>query len=345
LIRKVLKLGAALIGIVVVLGAFHFKLFLDSPLATGDAPSLLVVKPGNTIRTVARELKGRGWLKQPTYLVALAKFTNQDQKIHAGEFEVPPNIRPRELLDLLVSGKVVQHSLTVIEGWTFHQMMEAIRANPVLEQTLSGFDDAAIMARIGHPDEHPEGRFYPDTYAFPRGTTDVQFLQRAYRMMAERLAAEWEGRAEGLPLETPYEALILASIVERESAVPDERPMIAGVFIARLKKGMRLQTDPTVIYGMGEDFHGDIRWADLRRDTPYNTYTRRGLPPTPIALPSGDSLHATLHPAETDALYFVAKGDGSHHFSATLEEHNAAVSKYQLGGRRPKRAPEANAQQ
>lgn len=340
MIRKVLSLGAVLVGIAVVLVAFHFKLFLDSPLATGEAPSVLVVEPGTTIRSVAGELKRRGWLKQPMYLVILAKLTKQDQKIHAGEFEIPPQIRPGDLLDLLVSGKVVQHSLTVIEGWTFHQMMQAIRANPVLEQTLGDLDDGAIMARIGHPEEHPEGRFYPDTYAFPRGTTDVQFLQRAYRLMAERLAAEWEGRAEDLPLESPYEALILASIVERESAVPDERPMIAGVFIARLKKGMRLQTDPTVIYGMGEDFDGDIRWADLRRDTPYNTYTRRGLPPTPIALPSGEALHATLHPAQTDALYFVAKGDGSHHFSATLEEHNAAVSKYQLGGRKPKRTAE-----
>jgi UPF0755 protein len=159
--------------------------------------------------------------------------------------------------------------------------------------------------------------------------------------MAERLAAEWEGRDDGLPLETPYEALILASIVERESAVPDERPMIAGVFVSRLKKGMRLQTDPTVIYGLGDDFDGDIRWADLRRDTPYNTYTRNGLPPTPIALPSGEALHAALNPAETDALYFVSRGDGSHYFSKTLEEHNAAVSKYQLGGRKPKRAPDS----
>lgn len=341
MIRKILSLGAALIGIAAVLGASHFKLFLDTPLATGDETGVLLVEPGNTIRTVARELERRGWLAQPFYLVALAKFTNQDQKIHAGEFEVPPDIRPKELLDLLVSGKVVQHSLTVIEGWTFRQMMEAVRANEVLEQTLSGLDDAGIMERVGHPGEHPEGRFYPDTYAFPRGTTDVEFLQRAYKVMAERLASEWENRAEGLPLETPYEALTLASIVERESAVPEERPMIAGVFVSRLKKGMLLQTDPTVIYGLGEDFDGDIRWADLRRDTPYNTYTRKGLTPTPIAMPSGEAIHATLHPAETDALYFVSRGDGSHHFSATLEEHNAAVSKYQLGGREPKRQPDS----
>jgi UPF0755 protein len=335
------SLAAVLVGIAVVLGGFHFKLFLDSPLATGEEPAVLLVEPGHTIRTVARKLERRGWLEQPMYLVALAKFTKQDQRIHAGEFEVPPHIRPRELLDLLVSGKVVQHSLTVIEGWTFDQMMAAIRAHEVIEQTLTGLDDAEIMERTGHPGEHPEGRFYPDTYAFPRGTSDVEFLERAYRVMAERLAAEWEGRAEDLPLETPYEALILASIVERESAVPSERPMIAGVFVSRLKKGMRLQTDPTVIYGMGDDFDGDIRWADLRRDTPYNTYTRSGLPPTPIALPSGEALHAALNPADTDALYFVSRGDGSHYFSETLEEHNAAVSRFQLGGSKPKREPDS----
>ncbi|HDP89617.1 MAG TPA: endolytic transglycosylase MltG, partial [Thioalkalivibrio sp.] len=210
---------------------------------------------------------------------------------------------------------------------------DALAAHPHVVHTDAIGDPDTLMSELGQPGMHPEGWFYPDTYHFPKGTTDVEFLRRANAIMRERLAAEWAEREEGLPLETPYEALILASIVEKESAVASERPMIAAVFVSRLRKGMRLQTDPTVIYGMGESFDGNIRKSDLRRDTPYNTYTRGGLPPTPIALPSGESIHAVMHPAKTDALYFVSRGDGSHHFSATYEEHREAVIRYLLGGK------------
>jgi UPF0755 protein len=232
----------------------------------------------------------------------------------------------------LVNGEVVQHSLTIIEGWTFQQLLQAVRSHPMLTQTLADADPQAVMEALAEPGTHPEGWFYPDTYRFPRGTSDVEFLRRAYRVMQQRLAAEWEKRAEGLPLKSPYEALVLASLIERETAVAAERTRIAGVFVRRLRKGMRLQTDPTVIYGMGDAYEGRIRWRDLRTDTPYNTYTRHGLPPTPIAMPSGAAINAALNPADGKELYFVSRGDGSHHFSATLEEHNAAVRCYQLGG-------------
>ena len=209
-------------------------------------------------------------------------------------------------------------------------MMEAVRHHPKIQQTLEGLSDAEIMDRLGHPDENPEGRFFPDTYHFPRGTTDVVFLQRAYATMARRLDEAWRQRAPDLPLKTPYQALILASIIEKETGLPEERPAIAGVFIRRLRKGMRLQTDPTVIYGLGESCDGELRRRDLRRDTPYNTYVHKGLTPTPIALPGAGSLRAAVNPAPGDALYFVATGNGGHVFSNTLKEHNRAVRKYQL---------------
>jgi UPF0755 protein len=235
---------------------------------------------------------------------------------------------------MMISGKVRQYALTLVEGWNFRQVMDAVQSHPSLAHTLQGLENAAIMAQLGHPDEHPEGRFLPDTYHFPKGLSDVAFLQRAYDAMAQTLAQEWEGRAVGLPLQTPYEALILASIVEKETGLASERQAIAGVFVRRLEKRMRLQTDPTVIYGMGERYDGNIRKQDLLEDTPYNTYRRLGLPPTPIAMPGRDAIHATLHPDDSQNIYFVSRGDGSHHFSATLEEHNNAVIKYQLKGRK-----------
>ena len=240
-------------------------------------------------------------------------------------------LTPAALLDLLVSGKVIEYSLTLVEGWTFAQVLEATRSHPVLVQSLA--PDAGpgdVMTALGHPGEHPEGRYFPDTYQFPRGTTDLQVLARSYDRMAEVLAREWDARAEGLPITDPYEALTLASIVEKETGRAEERPAIAGVFVRRLEKGMLLQTDPTVIYGLGDAFDGNLRRRDLERDTPYNTYTRAGLTPTPICMPGRDAIHAVLHPADGDALYFVATGDGGHHFSATLSEHNRAVRRYQL---------------
>lgn len=310
-----------------------YRHFVRSPLDVGGDGARYVVSPGSSLRQLARGLAQRGILEHPRYLVWLGRWEGAAHQLQAGEYVIEPGTTPRQLMAMLVAGKVRLHALTVVEGWSFAQLMEAVHAHEALDHSLRGLEAAQIMARIGHPEEHPEGRFFPETYNFPRGTTDVQFLRRAYHAMEQRLAREWAERVPDLPLDTPYEALILASIVEKETAVAAERPMIAGVFIRRLERGMRLQTDPTVIYGMGADYDGNLRRSDLEDDGPYNTYTRRGLPPTPIAMPGGAALHAVLHPAPGKALYFVAKGDGSHHFSDTLQEHNRAVIKYQLHGR------------
>jgi UPF0755 protein len=236
-----------------------------------------------------------------------------------------------DLIDTLVEGRVVLHAATIVEGWTFHQLRRALASHPSLVQTLGDADDDEVMARLGRPGEHPEGRFFPETYRFPRGTTDVAFLERAMRTMDRRLRDAWERRDGGLPYANEYELLVMASLIEREARIKAERPIIAGVFVRRLQLNMRLQTDPTVMYGLGPDFRGRLRTVHLRTDTPYNTYTRHGLPPTPIAMPGWSSLEAAIHPADGDALFFVSRGDGSHHFSATLEEHNRAVARYILG--------------
>ena len=287
------------------------------------------MSPGSNLKRVARQLQQQGLLQQPAYLVWLGRWLGLDSHIKAGEFSLSPGTGPDQLLEQLSRGQVVQHDLTLIEGETFREMMRRIAADAILRHTLPGDDPASVMSAIGHPDLNPEGRFLPETYYFPRGTSDVDFLRRAYDDMQAFLEQAWSQRDEGLPLKTPYEALTLASIVEKETGVPEERPRIAGVFIRRLEKGMKLQTDPTVIYGMGDSYTGDIRFRDLRTDTAYNTYTRFGLPPTPIAMPGKDAILAVLHPADGKALYFVSRGDGSHHFSSTLEEHNRAVDRYQ----------------
>lgn len=329
-------LPAAAVFLVALSGAVAgllatYQDFAATPLVAADAGrKVLQVAPGSSFREVAGELGRRGLVERPLLFRAMARFQGKAQRIQAGEYAVEPGMLPQALLDRMVAGEVIQYSLTLVEGWNFAEMMTAVRNHEALRQTLADARGETVMAAIGRPGEHPEGRFYPDTYHFPRGTTDVAFLRRAHERMTERLAEIWAGRDEGLPLDTPYEALILASIIEKETAVAAERRRIAGVFIRRLERGMRLQTDPTVIYGMGEAFDGNITRRDLRRDTPYNTYTRGGLPPTPIAMPSGASIEAAVHPAEGDALYFVAKGNGSHHFSATLQEHNQAVRHYQL---------------
>ena len=311
--------------------AWDYKLFADTPLPLNQ-PLLLEVKPGVTVTGLARELRGHGLLERPRYFTLLARLTDRGRRIKAGEYRLEPGLTPDGLLALLVAGRSVEYSITLVEGWSFRQMVAAIHADELLTHTLLELDEAEIMNRLGRPGEHPEGRFFPDTYRFPRGETDLNLLKRAYRRTEKVLAEEWEKREEGLPLKTPYEALILASIIEKETGQAAERPEIAGVFTRRLRKGMLLQTDPTVIYGMGESFDGNIRRKDLRTDTPYNTYTRKGLPPTPIAMAGREAIHAALHPADGKSLYFVAKGDGSgeHYFSATLKEHNRAVRKYQL---------------
>lgn len=323
---------AAVVVLAAVLLGRDLSQKLWQPLPLKEIVTVEVVKGAN-LRGVLESWQAQGYLsssRQRWYLTLYARLTGQDQAMKAGEYQLGPGMRAIDLPELLVSGKVVLHELTLVEGWRFEQALHAVRENPVLAHTLPPADAGAVMTALGRPQLHPEGRFFPDTYRFPRGTTDRAFLQRALARMDEVLATEWQARDEGLPYLTPDEALVMASIVERETSVAAERGAIAGVFVRRLQKGMRLQTDPTVIYGLGTSYDGNIRRRDLEADTPYNTYTRKGLPPTPICLPGRASINAALHPVPGDALYFVARGDGSHYFSATFAEHNAAVRKYQL---------------
>jgi UPF0755 protein len=321
---------AGLTALVVLAGHGVLQRWLDTPLALGEAPLEIEIPRGQPFAVTARQLAERGVLDHPRWLQLYARATGADARIRAGEYSVPAGTTPRSLLALLESGAVIQHSVTIVEGWTFRQLREALEAEPYLDHTLAGQDEAAVMAALGEPGTPAEGLFFPDTYLFGKGTTDLEILRLARDRMRRELDAAWAARAADLPIHSAYEALILASIVEKETALASERPRIAGVFTERLRIGMRLQTDPTVIYGLGTDFDGNLRRADLERDGPYNTYTRAGLPPTPIALPGAEALRAAVNPDERGELYFVATGlpDGSHEFSRTLKEHQAAVSRY-----------------
>jgi UPF0755 protein len=317
-----LSLGAAVY--------LDFRAVWLEPLAVPADGARLEVPAGVAIEGVSRSLSQRELMRSSFYLAIYARLTGAASKIKAGEYLIAPGTHPAELLDQMVKGQVIRYSLTIVEGWTFRQMLAAVHAHGELEHTLQGLDDGVIMARLGRPDAHPEGRFFPDTYFFSSGTTDLAFLKRAMDTMDRRLQQTWNQRVDDLPLKDPYEALILASIIEKETGLAGERREIAGVFTRRLRIGMRLQTDPTVIYGLGEFFDGDLRRRDLVQDTPYNTYVHHGLPPTPIALPGAESLAAAVDPAPGDALYFVADGSGGHVFSANLQDHNRAVRRYQL---------------
>lgn len=334
-IRKLLLRGLVLLLLLVIAGAITtlgmYQRFQETTVRLPGPQLSYQLPAGASLRQLAYDLQRRGIIESPRFFVLLGRELDAARRLQAGEYVLLQDMTPRSLLEMMMAGRVVQHELTLIEGETFREMLQRIQAHPVIEVTLDGLDDAAIMERLGHAGMHPEGRFLPDTYFFPRGTTDLAFLQRAYAAMAQLLASAWEQRAEGLPFETPEQALILASIVEKETGRAEERPQIAGVFVRRLQQGMLLQTDPTVIYGMGDGFDGNLRLRDLRKDTPYNTYTRPGLPPTPIAMPGGAAIHAVLHPAAGDSLYFVSMGDGRHYFSSTLKEHNLAVDKFQRG--------------
>jgi UPF0755 protein len=330
-----------LIGILLLLVSFSaawlwmaYQEFLETPLTIPDDGLVYEVRPGASATAVANELAAQGVLEEPRWLRWYARWQDQAHRIRAGEYRLDPGLTPPALLALLVSGRTIEYSLTLVEGWNFRQVRAAVAAHQALTQTLGELSDQQIMAELGQPGQHPEGRFFPDTYLFPRGTTDLDFLRRAQQRMNEELAAAWAQRAPELPLRNADEALILASIVEKETGVPEERQAIAGVFTRRLQRGMKLQTDPTVIYGMGERYDGNIRRADLREDTPYNTYVHAGLPPTPICMPGRAALLAAVQPADGKSLYFVSRGDGSHQFSDDLKSHNAAVRRYQLGGGR-----------
>jgi len=316
---------------------YKFHQFQTQPIQLDTDSALFTIYSGNTLRQVAQRLADKGYIIDPLMFIALSKLNDEKAHIKAGEYKIKSTHSPQDLFQLFQKGNSIMYSFTIIEGWTFRQLLQAVKTDPVLVPTIDSTDNSSVMAKLGYPGKHPEGLFLPDTYHFPRGTTDISFLKRAYRTMQETLQTEWETRDKALPLQSPYEALVLASIIEKETGAAFERPLIAAAFIQRLNKKMRLQTDPTIIYGLGEGFDGNIRYKDLRKDTPYNTYIHKGLTPTPIALPGKDAIRAALHPAKSDAIYFVAKGDGTHHFSKTLTEHNAAVTKYQLKGRKPKR--------
>jgi UPF0755 protein len=330
LIRRLLtwSLIAALLLIAVLV--FQLLRFQHGAIPLAAGPDVFLIRSGSNIKSIAHDLARQRIIDDPWLFILLAKLRGLETRVRAGEYQIEPGLTADELLDKFAEGNAIQYKLTVIEGWSFRQLLTAIAENSVIESTLQGKTDAEIMAKLGYPDQHPEGLFFPDTYRFPKGTSDVDFLKRAYQVMRNHLEREWSGRDAELPLKSSYEALILASIIEKETGAGFERPLIAGVFVERLKRNMRLQTDPTIIYGLGEQYDGDIRFRDLRKDTPYNTYLRAGLTPTPIALPGLLAIRAALHPAPTDALYFVSKGDGTHQFSATLEQHNAAVARYQL---------------
>ena len=304
---------------------------LDAPMNVADGGNRLDVVPGTSLTGVSDELSRRGILETAWALNAYARFSGGAKRIQAGEYLIGSGTSPRGLLDQLVTGRVYLYDLTIIEGWVFADVIAALRNHEAVDTRQ--FDPQSIMAELGDPGLHPEGQFYPDTYRFPRGTPAVTILRQAHEAMQNLLEEVWGEYRATTVLETTYEALTLASIIEKETALNGERRRISGVFHRRLELGMRLQADPTVIYGLGDDFDGNLRRADLSRDTPYNTYTRSGLPPTPIALPGRQSLAAAVDPAPGSELYFVATGlaDGSHYFSTTLDEHREAVARYQSG--------------
>ena len=309
--------------------------WLHEPLALRAPASSQVVEleiePGSSGDKVAETVVASGVATPALFLRAWIRFSGQARNIKAGSYEVPAGTTPRTLLNMLVRGEETVRSFTLVEGWSFRQVRAALQKADQLTPDSSGLAPEAIMEKIGKPDLHPEGRFFPDTYTYSKGSSDLAVLRRAARAMDKRLDAAWALRDPATPLKTPDQALILASIVEKETGKPTDRGHIGGVFVNRLRAGMLLQTDPTVIYGMGERFDGNLRKRDLLLDTPYNTYTRAGLPPTPIAMPGRAALMAAVQPAETKALYFVSRGDGSSEFSENLDLHNRAVNKYVRG--------------
>ena len=307
-----------------------FQSFKVTPLVPDGKTFKYRIIPGTSLTRLAKDLDTLGLIDRPRYFIWLAKWQFDNGTIKIGEYQFSPGTSSEDFLEKVIAGKVIQYPLTIIEGWNFRQLLEAVEKHEKIDHQLTGLSNEKIMQRLGLDKQSPEGLFFPDTYYVTRHMSDIQLLQRANQIMDDVLQQSWQAREAGLPYQTPYEALIMASIIEKETAAPEERQQIAGVFVRRLEKRMRLQTDPTVIYGLGESFDGNITRRDLKTDTPYNTYTRRGLPPTPIAMPGRESIYAALHPAPGDALYFVAKGDGTHYFSSTMEEHNAAVRKYQL---------------
>jgi UPF0755 protein len=328
-VKLVLSVVAAAILVVAILGV-QFRNFVTTPVSVPPDGAQFEIKPGSSFGQVSRQLADRGIITQPEMFRWYARLSGNAGAVQAGEYFIEAGTTAAGLLDKFVSGVVQLYSFTIVEGWTFRELIAALNASDLIENGVVYEDWPAVLLTLNSDLMHPEGLFLPETYRFPKGTRDIDILRQAYELMQETLAVEWAGRATNLPLQSPYEALILASIVEKETALADERPRIAGVFVRRLQERMRLQTDPTVIYGIGTGFNGNLTRNDLRNDTPYNTYTRGGLPPTPIALPGKAAINAALNPAEGSELYFVATGfgDGSHKFSDTKEQHDQAVQEY-----------------
>lgn len=324
-----------LVGISIVLASFllgwlwiDYQHFVATPLV--DKPVYIEINKGDSFGRITEKLQEQELAVKPLWLKLLALQTQSAGRLKAGDYEIAQGSTAFDILSLFASGKSRQYAITFPEGWNFNQFLEQINSHPYIKKTLDKSGSESLLSYLNSDYSHPEGLFFPDTYFFDKNTTDLALLRRAHDRMLSILDQEWRQKQDNLPFESPYQALILASIVEKETSVPEERPVIAGVFIRRLEKGMLLQTDPTVIYGMGEDYQGDIRKKDLLTHTPYNTYIISGLPPTPIAMPGQASIHAVLHPEAGESLYFVSKGDGTHAFSANLAEHNKAVTTYQL---------------
>lgn len=307
-----------------------FAYYARTPIPLEHTPFEFALKQGSSLKSAAHQIQQAGGLNNEWLFVLLGRSLGKATQIKPGNYQLEHEVTPLQLLNMISKGQIAQSSLTIIEGTTFKQLRDTLNADSTLRHDSTTLSDAEILKRIGATESAAEGLFFPDTYNYASGSSDLIVLKRAYQLMQRNLQETWNKRDTNLPFETPYEALILASIVEKETGQPSDRPMIASVFINRLRKNMRLQTDPSVIYGMGDKFDGNLRKRDLTRDTPYNTYTRNGLTPTPIALPGLAALQAALHPAPSSALYFVARGDGSSQFSNTLTEHNNAVNHYQL---------------
>jgi UPF0755 protein len=343
-VRRRRRIALAALAAVALAGAGGWvaaNAWFHAPLAAVTAPLSVEIGPGDSFGRVAERLAALGVIDSPRLYAFLARRQGGAARIKAGEYEILPGTSPAALLQQFVDGRVRLHAVRIVDGWTFREALDALHALPMLARTVTGPDDPQLMARLGAAGVAPEGEFYPDTYLVPKGTSDFEVLKLAHARLASELDAAWRERRADLPLAGPYELLIMASLVEKETAAAEERPHIAAVFVNRLRRGMRLQTDPTVIYGLGADYDGHIHRRDLQADTPYNTYTRDGLPPTPIALVGTAALRAAAQPSDSEDLYFVATGtgDGHHRFSATLEAHNAAVARYlaqrhEGGGRR-----------
>ena len=328
MIKRLIFLSVLLLG----MATTYLYWYAHTPLPLKQVPLVFDLKPGSNLVSVISQMQAKGVLNEGLRFRILVRVMGKAEKIKAGFYTLNHSVTPLQLLTKLTEGEVTLHEIVFIEGWTFAQMRKALDAHPLVRHDTLGLSEHAVLQLLNVPIEYAEGWFFPAKYYIDTGSSDVSILRRAYATMQLRLQQEWNARDPGLPYRSPLEALIMASIVEKETGAERERPLIAAVFINRLRMGMRLQTDPTVIYGIGSNYDGNIRKRDLLTDTPYNTYTRSGLPPTPIAMPGLDSIKAALHPAHTNDIYFVAKGDGTHTFSTNLTDHNRAVARYQKSG-------------